>query len=76
METNQKVIESLLRIVILCGKQGLALGGHRDDRQSVKRSNEGNFVQLLRFKAETDTILSLSFKGSKECLPYFQNHPE
>ena len=61
METNQKVIESLLRIVILCGKQRLALRGHRDDRidwQSVEGSNEGNFVQLVRFKAETDTILS------------------
>ena len=32
METNQMVIKSLLRIVILCGKQGLALRGHRDDR--------------------------------------------
>ena len=32
METNQKVIESLLRITILCVKQGLALRGHRDDR--------------------------------------------
>ena len=61
METNEKVIESLLRIVILCGKQGLALRGHRDDRidwQSVERSNEGNFVQLVRFRAETDRILS------------------
>ncbi len=32
IETNQKVIESLLRIMILCGKQGLSLRGHRDDR--------------------------------------------
>ena len=32
IETNQKVIESLLRIVILCGKQGLAIRGHRDDQ--------------------------------------------
>ena len=47
MEANQKVIESLLRIVILCGKQGLPLRGHRDDRidwQSEERLNEGNFV--------------------------------
>ena len=61
MEANQKVIESLLRIIILYGKQGLALRGNRDDQidwQSVKRSNEGNFAQLVRFRAETDTILS------------------
>ena len=30
-ETNQRVIESLLKIVILCGKQGLALRGHLND---------------------------------------------
>ena len=61
METNQKVIESLLRIIILCGKQGLALRDHRDDGidwQSEEISNEGNFIQLVRFRAETDTILS------------------
>ena len=53
METNQKVIESLLRIIILCGKQGLALRGHRGDGidwQSEEISNEGNFIQLVRFR--------------------------
>ena len=29
MNSNHKVIESLLKIVMLCGKQGLALHGHR-----------------------------------------------
>lgn len=54
METNQKVVESLLHIVILCGKQELALCDHRDDRidwQAGERSNEGNFVQLICFRA-------------------------
>ena len=32
IESNQKVIESLLRVVMLCGKQGLALSGHCDDK--------------------------------------------
>ena len=69
----QKVIESLLRIVILCGKQGLALRGHRDDQidwQSVERSNEGNFVQLVRFRAETDTILSAYFSKAPKNAHY------
>ena len=41
--------ESLLRIIILCGKQGLALRGHRDHRiyLSAERSNEGNFIELV-----------------------------
>lgn len=64
IENNQKVIESLLKIVILCGKQGLALRGHRDDKinwdgadSEDKYSNEGNFIELVRFRAETDPIL-------------------
>lgn len=61
METNPKVIESLFKVVMLCGKQGLALRGHRDDSinwEEEGSSNEGKFVQLLRFRAETDPILS------------------
>ena len=51
------MIEALLRIVILCGKQGLALRGHDQiDWQS----------QLVHFRAETDTILSTHLaKASK-----------
>jgi len=33
-ETNQKVLESLIKIVLLYGKQGQALRGHRDDKIS------------------------------------------
>ncbi|KAI6652512.1 52 kDa repressor of the inhibitor of the protein kinase [Oopsacas minuta] len=53
MDNNQKVIESLFKIIILCGKQGLAMHGHRDDRvqweEEDEGSNKGNFVQLVRF---------------------------
>ena len=31
-DKNKRVIESLLKIIMLCGKQGLPLRGHRDDR--------------------------------------------
>ena len=31
MEANKKVISSLLKIVLLCGKQGIAFRGHRND---------------------------------------------
>lgn len=62
MESNQKVLESLLKVVMLCGKQGLSLRGHRDDKVFWEvdsgDSNEGNFIQLVRFRAETDTILA------------------
>ena len=62
MNTNQKVLESLIKIVLLCGKQGLALRGHRDDKigwtDDASDSNEGNFVELVRFRAETDPVLA------------------
>ena len=63
VETNQKVVESLFKIALLCGRQGLALCGHRDDKISWMEdddthSNEGNFVELVRFRAETDAVLA------------------
>ena len=63
MECNQKVIESLLKVVILCGKQGLAYRGHCDDLidfsdLDVESShNEGKFIELVKFRAETDSNL-------------------
>ncbi len=62
MAKNLKVIESLFKVAILCGKQGLAMRGHRDDgvhwEDEGEASNEGNFVQLVRFRAETDEVLA------------------
>ena len=42
-------------------KTGLALRGHRDDKvdwQTAETSNEGNFVELVRFRAENDEVLA------------------
>ena len=38
METNQKVLKSLIKIVLLSGKQGLALRRHRDDKAVGQRT--------------------------------------
>ena len=81
MESNQKVVESLLKIVLLCGKQGLALRGHRDDKIiwsdiGDEHPNEGNFVELVRFRAETDLILAqhLVTKLSTKCTIYIEDN--
>ena len=62
IDSNKQVIESLLRVAILCGKQGLAMRGHRDDKvhcdDEGEGPNEGNFVQLVCFRAETDKVLA------------------
>lgn len=63
MEDNQTVVKSLLKVVMLCGKQGLAFRGHRDDKidwlslHDDLHQNEGNFIELVRFRAETDEAL-------------------
>ena len=58
---NQCVIESLLKTVMFCGRQGLAFRGHNDDHVSwseLEERNLGNFVECLRFRAEHDRILA------------------
>ena len=69
MEANKKVISSLLKIVLLCGKQGIAFRGHHDDcfnweDTEYEHSNPGNFIELVCFRAETDNILSEHLKNS------------
>ena len=65
MVKNKKVIESLLKITMLCGRQGLPLRGHRDDNvdfEQGRSSNQGNFLELVRFRAETDEVLANHLK--------------
>ncbi len=68
IERNKKVIVSLLKIVMLCVKQGLPLRGHRDDRvefdQESVSSNLGNYIELVRFRAETDDVLADHLKNA------------
>ena len=64
MEINEKVIESLFKVALLCGKQGLAFWGHCDDHvnwaelEEESSLNQGNFIKLVCFQAETDHVLS------------------
>ena len=60
---------------MLCGKQGLALHSHRDDKIawsgiSDGRLNEGTFVELVRFWAETDPILAQHMANSPRNVRY------
>ncbi len=67
---NEKVVSSLFKVVLLMGKQGIAFRGHRDncvnwvDCNEDISSNQGNFVELIRFRAETDDVLANHLKNS------------
>jgi len=55
IERNRQKLCSVIKTVILCGRQGLPLRGHRDSGCiSVYNTehNDGNFRALLRFRAE------------------------
>ena len=64
MEDNERVLTSLFKVVLLCGRQGIAFRGHRDDCLNWEVAdkdisfNQGNFIELVRFRAETDEVLS------------------
>lgn len=61
LEANQHVLDSLFKIVLLLEKQGLPFRGHRDDQieweEQGDHENQGNFAELVRFRAETDQAL-------------------
>jgi hypothetical protein len=46
---NREIVCSVVKCVVLCGKQNLPLRGHRDDYQHIEDNNinSGNFQALI-----------------------------
>ena len=59
---NRLKLRSIEETEIFCGKQGIALRGHRDDHTCVDLdplANHGNFMALLQFQIQAgDKVLS------------------
>ena len=59
---NKQKLKSIVETILLCGRQEIALRGHRDDWNHVKEvphANTGNFIALLQFTAASgDKILA------------------
>ena len=53
---NRQIMKSLLKTVILCGRNNFALRGRRDDDPS-NESLQGNFQALLTFRIDSGDIL-------------------
>ena len=43
IQNNRKILNSIVETVVLCGRQNLALRGHRDDSKYFDNPNCGNF---------------------------------
>ena len=60
---NRQKLESIMKTVVLCCRQNIAMRGHRDSAPDLERDlsgsvNHGNFLALLNFRVEAgDTVL-------------------
>lgn len=59
IQANRKIIESLVKIIIFCGKQNIALRGHRCEDVSMEDNsgNPGNFLALVKFRMESGDVV-------------------
>lgn len=78
---NRHNLKPVIETIILCGRQELALRGHRDSGSIGTSSvctekNEGNFRALLRYRSQGDLELKEMLDGSgkiKYLSPLLQN---
>jgi hypothetical protein len=65
---NRKNIIPIIEAVILCGSQNLALRGHRYsgkiESNDSKVINEGNFIEILRYRAQEDIKMKTYLESS------------
>ena len=55
---NSAIIKSVAKCVHFCGRQCIALRGHRDDTTASGDVDRGNFLALLEFRVDAgDEIL-------------------
>ncbi len=63
LSTNRQKLSSIMKTILLCGRQNFALRGHRDSALDLERDvdstmNHGNFLALLKFRIDAgDSVL-------------------
>ena len=61
--SNHQKLASIFKVVVLCGRQNIALRGHRDnitnlEKDTLSTENHGNFWALLNFRVDSgDTVI-------------------
>ena len=56
VQKNRKFLTSIIKYIKLCGRNGMALTGHRDDSTILDKSHQGNFKSLLDFQVDAGDI--------------------
>ena len=74
---NRQILKWVIKTIILCGKQCIALRGHREDIHNSS-NNCGNFLAILKLLSETNSDLkhhldAPSARNATYISPYIQN---
>lgn len=72
IQRNRQILMSIIKSLVFCGRQGIALRGHRDDDTDKGSStNKGNFKELLNFRVDAgDSILEKHLNSCKKNATY------
>ena len=73
VELNRQKLQSIIKTVVLFGKQNMALQGHSEDSSHLDESsgNPGNFQALLNFRVEAgDKVLANHFTNDPRNVTY------
>lgn len=66
-EKNREILFRLIDITVYLARQGHAFRGHAERSKS---SNRENFLELVHFLAESDSV----FRSHLECIQMIQSH--
>lgn len=62
IDRNRSILSSIIKIIIVCAKQNIALRGHVEQ--------DSNFIALLQLRADTDPVLQNHLKYAPEHAKY------
>ena len=60
VEINHRNLASIIKIIVFCGCQNVAIHGHRDDATDLERDtseNYGNLWALFRFRVDAGDVI-------------------
>ena len=74
--TNQNILKSIVKSLLFCGRQVIALRGHRDDdTEKGSTFKKGNFKELLNFRVDTgDKVLEEHLENVQSLLRIPRKH--
>ena len=72
-DLNCNRLDAIIDCIVLCGKQNIALRGHRDANSQLQAqsSNQGNFKAILQFRALGDKTLQKHLTDATVYMPRY-----